>query len=73
VPTLNEEGSETIETIAGLLFSAALAAAFALELILHKTGFKYLTSSGGAIIIGLIVGCIVRYVDLQTSLLPLIS
>lgn len=59
-PTIGFEEKESIESIAGLLFSGALLFSFTIGLILHKTGFKYLTSSGGAIIVGLIVGCIVR-------------
>jgi hypothetical protein len=47
--------------VAGLLFSSALIVCFSLGLILHKTGFKYLPASGGAIMVGLILGCIVRY------------
>lgn len=59
---------ETIGSIAGLLLSTALLISFSLGLILHKTGFKYLTPSGGAIIVGLILGCIVRYTKSADSL-----
>jgi hypothetical protein len=62
VPSELPSDDELIGSIAGLLFSLALLISFSLGLILHKTGFKYLTASGGAILVGLILGCIVRCV-----------